>query len=463
MRRRIGWFAAALVVTAGATPFARAADDTTIEALKARNRDLERRVSQLEDKQVRQQDETRKQILDVLKDMNIEAERHDNDFRVYWSNGIRMKSGDGNVSLKIGGRLMYDFGWVDGSGIEEDLGVDLEDGVDMRRARLYVSGKLYKSLAFKWQYDFAGGSAAAKDVYLRFLNLPIVQNVTVGHFKEPFSLEELTSSKYITFMERSLANAFSPGRNAGVMAHGALLDERMTYAIGMFKDVSDGDDSETNADGGGAVTARVTGLPWYQDDGAKLLHLGAGWSCRNAFARPEDEARFRNRPEAHFISDRFTDTGAIDVDGVQLYNAEMAMVYGPFSLQGEYFAADPQANDGSELCLQGFYVEGSYFITGERRPYDTGDGTFGRVKPKNYYGVDGGLGAWQVATRYSYVDLGDSDLPSTARRVQDVTLGLNWYLNPNMRLMWNYIRSCVDGRDVSNAADIFMMRVQVDF
>jgi len=77
--------------------------------------------------------------------------------------------------------------------------------------------------------------------------------------------------------------------------------------------------------------------------------------------------------------------------------------------------------------------------------------------------LPGGRGAWEVAGRYSFLSLDAGALPDTARTVHNATVGLSWYLNPNVRLMWNYIRSCVDGRDVSNAADIFMMRMQVDF
>ncbi len=380
-----------------------------------------------------------------------------NDFRFYWKDGLRMDTRDDSMKMKFGGRLMADFGWIDGTGLEDDLGVDLEDGTEVRRARLYFAGTIGRGLEFKLQTDLAGGDADLKDAYLKFKKLPVPGSIKVGHFKEPFSLEELTSSKYITFMERSLANVFSPGRNMGIMAAGACLDSRTTWAIGLFRANSD-DYCEDDVDGESAITARVTGLPLYADGGKQMIHLGASYSHR----RTQDPIRYRQRPEAHFLAHRFTDSGAFSADGLELFGAEAAWVCGPFSLQSEVMAASADASDGNK-CTAGFYVEGSYFLTGEHRKYKTSAGAFSRVKPNHSYGDDGGWGAWQVAARYSYLDLDESGLSSSAREMQNLTLGLNWHLNPNVRIMANYIRSCVEGVDVSDYADIFMMRVQVDF
>ena len=98
----------------------------------------------------------------------------------------------------------------------------------------------------------AGGDADFKDVYMQLKNVPYIGNIKVGHFKEPFSMEELTSSKYITFLERALPNAFAPSRNTGIQLHDTLLDGRMTYAVGIFKDV--------NSYGDGHPTSGVSGL-----------------------------------------------------------------------------------------------------------------------------------------------------------------------------------------------------------
>lgn len=442
---------------------AQAKDDVAAKVKK-----LEKRV-QAQDKQIAElknnqkvlssrqlgREEDRKLIKKMLSDAKT---RSSNDFRVYWKDGIRLDTADKNLKLKFGGRLMYDFGWIDGSGIEKDLGTNLQDGAEARRARLYVGGSIYKDLEFKLQFDFAGGDADLKDAYLRVKKIPILGNLTVGHFKEPFSLEQLTSSKYITFMERSLADVFSPGRNAGIMVNNTLFNQRMTWAAGLFRPSSDSY-GEDDVDGESAFTTRVTFLPWYADKGSKLLHLGAGYSYRTL----KNQIRYRQRPEAHWISQRFTDTGHFDAQSANLFGAEMAFVYGPFSVQGEYSNATINSPSTGDPSLNGFYVQGSYFLTGEHRKYKKSSGSFSRVKPNKNFRQDGGWGAWEIAARYSYLDFDEANLPDTARAMQDATVGLNWYLTPNVRIMWNYIRACVESRDVSNSADIFMTRLQVDF
>ena len=133
--------------------------------------------------------------------------------RAYWKDGLRLDSNDGSFKLKIGGRIQYDTIFIDESDdLEDNLGTNIEDDSEFRRARLYISGKIYDNVEFKAHYDFAGGDADFKDVYMGLLGVPVVGNIRIGHFKEPFGLEELTSSKYITFMERSLANTFAPSR-----------------------------------------------------------------------------------------------------------------------------------------------------------------------------------------------------------------------------------------------------------
>ena len=140
-----------------------------------------------------------------------------------WNNGLELKTNDGNASLKLGGRIMLDHAWF-----SDDSGA--EDGTEFRRTRLMLSGKV-NQFEWKTQYDFArgddsdgndkGNRPAFKDVYVGVSGVPYAGALRVGHFKEPFGLEELTSSKYMTFMERSLTSAFAPSRNVGLMAHRA--------------------------------------------------------------------------------------------------------------------------------------------------------------------------------------------------------------------------------------------------
>jgi phosphate-selective porin OprO/OprP len=230
----------------------------------------------------------------------------------------------------------------------------------------------------------------------------------------------------------------------------AASDPRMTWAVGVFRDTPD--DGDIRDDGGYNVTGRLTWLPWYKEGGTSLVHLGAAYSLRN----PNDHtASFDSRPEAHLV-DRFVDTGSFMSDDVDLIGLEAACVSGPFSVQGEYVFANVDV--ASSANFQGYYAQASYFLTGEHRRYKPSEGVFSRVKPNENFKYGGGPGAWEVALRYSGLDLDDNII--TGGKLHDITAGLNWYLNPNMRIMWNYVHA---DKDHIGNADMIMMRLQVDF
>lgn len=376
------------------------------------------------------------------------------DFRVYWKEGLRFQTADKDFTLKIGGRIMNDWAWMEADRAVEAAVGDLEDGTEFRRARLYVAGRIYENVDFKLQFDFAGGDADLKDAYIGLRGLPVY--VKAGHFKEAFGLEELTSSKYITFIERSLpTGAFSPSRNTGFAVNSDALDKRVTWAVGVFRGTDDYGYGQ--AEGAYNVTGRITALPRYADDGKNLLHLGASASYRSG----RDALSFDAEPEVHLAPD-FVDTGDFPSDSHVLVGGEVAFVKGPFSLQGEIMVADVK-RAGDDATFYGYYVQASCFLTGEHRNYKKSSGAFGRVKPKRNFGKNGGPGAWEVAARYSYVDLTDGG--TVGGELEDITLGLNWHLNPNTRVMWNYVRVDVeDGVGAADGnADLFVMRLQIDF
>ncbi len=429
----------------------------------------------------------------------------------YWKSGLRLDSADGKFKLKIGGRVQNDWTIY---GTDEELRRKfgrIGDGTEFRRARLFMEGSVYGNIKYKFQYDFAS-SDPFKDAYIQVKKLPMVGNFTIGHFKEPFSLEELTSSKYITFMERSLPNAFSQGRNLGVRFNRTFMDKRATAAFGFFRDGNPAD-APFGPDGIYNATTRFTFLPWYQEKGRQLLHLGFSYShafhnltreekteercetirwlinpqtaeysgsdtyrdekinCRTvSLGRSVVKAdRFRQRPEAH-LGPRLVETPKFAAEEIDYINPEVALVYGPASLQFEWMSALVNRESGDDLHYNGFYGFASYFLTGEHRPYKTSSGAFDRVKPKNDFDGKGGWGALEFAARYSVIDLNDEDM--NGGEMQNVTVGFNWYLNPNVRLMFNYVRAMLDEDDCyykgsmgshCGDADIIQGRFQVDF
>lgn len=390
----------------------------------------------------------------------------------YWKSGLRLDSADGKFKLKIGGRVQNDWTIY---GTDEELRREFDrigDGTEFRRARLFMEGSVYGNIKYKFQYDFAS-SDPFKDAYIQVKKLPMVGNFTIGHFKEPFSLEELTSSKYITFMERSLPNAFSQGRNLGVRFNRSFMYKRATAAFGFFRDGNPAD-APFGPDGIYNATTRFTFLPWYQEKGRQLLH--AGFSYSHAFhnlTREDGEVvksdRFRQRPEAH-LGPRLVETPKFAAEEIDYINPEVALVYGPASLQFEWMSALVNRESGDDLHYNGFYGFASYFLTGEHRPYKTSSGAFDRVKPKNDFDGKGGWGALEFAARYSVIDLNDGDV--NGGEMQNVTVGFNWYLNSNVRLMFNYVRAMLDEDDCyykgsmgshCGDADIIQGRFQVDF
>jgi len=432
-----------------------------IQQLKQRVDDLEKKVEGVEGQVPANRALSERRMNQLEEKLEAKKELADNDFRVYWKSGLRLDSGDGNYKLKIGGRIQTDFAWFDQDKNDLWLIEDAQDGAEFRRARLYISGDIYDSVEFKAQYDFAGGDADFKDVYLALNDIPTVGQLKIGHFKEPFSLEELTSSKYITFMERALPNVFSPSRNTGVQLMNNFFDGRMTAAAGFFYD-ADGYGEAGDEDRGWNFTTRLTGLPYYAEEGRKLVHLGVSYSHQN----PDEDIRYRQRPEAH-SAPRYIDTGSFRADAVDLWAFEAALVYGPFSLQSEYFYTDV---DTDWLCgdqdFDGWYVYGSYFLTGEHRPYKTSSGKFDRVKPNKNFNLWGdgekGWGAWEVALRYSELDL-NTDRALRGGQEDNITAALNWYLNPNTRLMLNYIYADVEHDLYEGDMQTLQARFQVDF
>lgn len=376
--------------------------------------------------------------------------------------GLMYASADGGNKISFYGRIMND--WAFMSADEGTKGIDpsnpFVDGTEFRRARLESSGTLYDKVTFKASYDFASNPTTGfRDVWMGINDVVGTTDFRVGSQKEPFSLEEITSSKYITFMERSLANAMSPAYNTGAMLHDHYGESKISYGLGVFRDTGDDGASAQQKDGAYNFTGRVTWAPVHNDDATKLVHVGASGSLR----RPEMNGRVRTRPEAH-LAPYVLDSGSLPSDEITQYGAEAAWVGGPWSVQAEYIMQTIAGLAGApDVDTTGYYAFVSYFITGESRPYHASDGSFGRVKPKKNYGQEGS-GAWELALRYSSLDI-DAPAAANAGDLSDITVGANWYLNPNARVMFNYVMGDLDSNTDAYDGDItaFMIRFQVDF
>ncbi len=377
-------------------------------------------------------------------------------FRVYWKDGVRIDSVNGQFKLRIGGRIMNDWAFARG---DELLGESLgepgtfeRDGTEFRRARFYFSGVLYDRFEFKAEFDFAAILSPFRDVYMGMRGVPVFGTLRAGHFREPFGLEELTSSNHTTFMERSAGTTFTPARNVGVALHNVVADGRVTYSAGIFRETLD--TGESVGSGSPNITARVTSLPVYDNGGRKLLHVGGAYSHQGT---PLGGAHFRSRPEAHLLP-HFVFTPLLETSSYCLMGLEAAAVAGPFSIQSEYMNSYVNSVSSGDPSFSGFYVLGSFFLTGEHRRYSQSKGAFGRVRPRQSFLDGGGAGAWELAARFSRLDLNSGLV--RGGEMNDFTLGLNWYLNPYAKIVWNYVRS--DVMDIGKA-NIVQMRFKIDF
>jgi phosphate-selective porin OprO and OprP len=385
-----------------------------------------------------------------------------NEVRIFWRDGLTFESRDKKTFKgKIGGRLDFDIaGFAEDDEIEALVG-DNRAGTEFRRARIAVEGEIGTALPtlYKAEFEFAGGQTALKDVFLALAQIPALGTFQIGHFKEPVGLDQLTSARFTPFLERAPAlEAFAPDRNVGAMFQNAVLDQRATWAVGGFTETED--TAIGTFDGDWRITGRLTGLPWYANEGRQYVHVGVSGS---RIENPNGEARFRSRPEAH-LAPRYVDTGAFDASHSWLSGLEAALVFGPFSAQAEYLRTWVDRPGGADTAeFDGFYGMVSYFITGEHRPYRRTNGTFDRVKPHHNFGLSesAGPGAWEVLLRYSQLDLNDAGI--SGGRLEDVTAGVNWYLNPNWKVMFNYVFAHLNRTTGDGDAHIFETRFHVDF
>jgi phosphate-selective porin OprO and OprP len=370
---------------------------------------------------------------------------------VVWDDGLRFVAKDEDATFMIGGRVHSDWAWFGEDGDIEDMFGRTESGTEMRAARIYVGGTINDFVEFLAQYELAGGDADFKSVYVGFMGIPYIGTVRVGQQFVPFNMSATTSGNETMLMEGALVKVFAPGRETGIKILNTACDEQVTWAFGAFQDTN------SYGDGQGEdviLAGRVTALPIFDEENGRLVHVGAGYMHRDV----KENVRFRAMPEMNMFP-ALIDTGNIPATDVDAISLEAGMICGPLTLQSEYICAEVNADSGGMPKLDGFVVQAGYVLTGEQRGYHKESGKFGTVKPADEDCVGkGGKGAWEVVLRYSAVNL-DDDM-TNAGKLEDVTAGINWYLNRNVRVMLNYVQA--DLEHVGNAEGV-MMRFQINF
>lgn len=400
----------------------------------------------------------------------------------HWNHGLELQSANQDFRVHVGGRTQFDTSFFNGDGYLEQSSADggignLSDSMQFRRARLRIDGLIYEQIDFAFEYEFlnensvdntqtppvANTAPAATDLYVTYMKLPLLGNLRVGNQKNPIGFEHLESSRYLDFIERSFNQdlfygPFNNGFSPGVMAFNTAYDRRLAWFAGVFAANMNG---STNVFGYGigndyCYSLRGTVLPYYDQGGRYLLHLGATYEFRNADdgrVRVRTRGNIRNGPPIPFNA-VFADTTSLAAEDQQLLNLEYVCQRGPLLIQSEYCFS--QISNVTQLTgvmtpifrgnvfVHGGYIEALYFLTGEHRNYDQERAAFGRVIPHaNAFRVLGrngrvcqGSGAWQVGIRYDRADLNNAGV--NGGTLNALTLGVNWFFNPNMKFQVNW-------------------------
>lgn len=427
------------------------------------------------------------------------AKKKEGEIKASFKDGIVFESGDKKNKMSINGRVQLDY-----RSFNNENSTNQADTFDIRRAYLGVKGTFFNNYDYEVTYN--GANASGSDLLYAWLNARYWDGVQFkfGQFKQPMGLEELGSSRFTNFTERSFASQLVPAVDRGVQVHGVPM-KGLTYAVGVFNGVgiaggqtANDTFSATGSSDGKAVTGRVTAnIAEFMDNKDAVFHLGASYSQSNENSNTSAIGiRSEGRGTNVIASNAFTALGATnkgyDLDRTGL---EAAVAYGPFKFQSEYLNAsfNPDGNTalvtgavaGKSYDVDAWNASVSWMITGEGYAGTYKNGLFGgRLKPKNdFTGVSGaGWGAWELGARFSKVDATDfasaqtatafntTTVPATVgefNEAKSYTVGLKWIPNANVRYLLNYVKTdmnCVSGVTCTNDEEKAVnLRAQLDF
>lgn len=356
-----------------------------------------------------------------------------------------------------------DFSWqpfgvlhMDAAFFDDDK-FDHPDGAELRRARLGMKGTVAENVGYVVEADFGNSGSSLINAFVSYTGFDNGE-IRFGHNRSPYSLEASTNTDDTTFIEFSAPTAaFDVGEVVGVGGH--FHGDKWSAGLGLYNQNTALQDTD---DEGWRVAGRLAVTPVKDED--SLVHIGAS----GAYVASRDQTNsfvFGATAENAIQTTNSVQATVANADSHTIAGVEAAVVHGPLSVQGEYFKVSVDANTaGTDADFDGGYLQASYFLTGERRPYVDGNGTFGRVIPNNDFISGKGWGAWELAARYSTLDLNDGTI--LGGEMDTYTLGVNWHLNQYTRMMVNYINTDVDASGFAAANDspsLGLIRTQVLF
>ncbi len=347
-----------------------------------------------------------------------------------------------DIEVKPRGRMHLDAGFYN-----EDQ-TEFGNGVNVRRGRMGLQGSFSPDWRFVIEYDFAeGGDANAADVNLRTKFAG--GSLTIGHQRLPFSLNTMTSSNSMTFMERSSASTvITPDRKLGVRFDKTFGDDLTSESMVFGRTMNT--ESDAGKDDSMGLAQRLIYHPKVDN---VQYHFGAAVVYQDL--GDYNSLRLRDRPELRIDpSIRLIDTGTLnDIDSLTRAGLEFAAINGAWSVEAEALSVKT-SSAAADLSFSGYHFQVSYVVTGESRSYKTG--LFSGIKPSS------SKGAIEVAARYSVTDLNDGVVMGGEQK--NLTLGVNYYISSNIRFMSNIVFSDVDTPSGLNEEPIgFGVRAQYHF
>lgn len=348
---------------------------------------------------------------------------------------------------------------------EEQVGKVPAKG-EPRADRFFLGGQLRFSKP--WTYflgaNFNGLDAKAGEKF-SFLDIaldipitPWLGSVKVGRQKVGVSQEWMMAGTEWIFMERSgMANAFIPQRNIGLRLHRSFAGGRATYSAGWFNDWFV--NNRSIAANGNTYSARVSYLPIDRHDDQTVVSLASAVYYKE---NTEGTLRYRSRPEAN-QAPYFVDTDSFVADHATTTQFEVMAMKGSTQVFGELMLTPVSAPTAGDPFMHGGFVGVSHFLTGEHRAFNREDGHYvGKFAPRSPFSLSaGGTGAWEVAGRYSHVDLTDGAIDGG--RMTRVTGALSWYPNGYWRIEFNYGHGVLVRGGTRGHFNAFQGRVQVGF
>lgn len=383
------------------------------------------------------------------------------------NSGLSAASADTNFVFQLHGLVQVDNRTFFNDRANAKQSIVGNDTFLLRRARPIFSGTLYKDFDFMFVPDFGGSSVQIFDAYLNYRYAPWLQ-LRAGKFKVPVGLEQLQSDQYTSFNERGLPTALTPNRDIGFQLWGDIGNGRLTYQAGVFNGVGDGrNTSNADFEDHREFAGRIFAQPFKGTSLTALQNLGVGlagsWGNVSSNATGLASAYLTDGQQTFFS---YTNSSVV-ANGTHWRLSPQGYYYwGPFGLLGEYVISDQEVRKGAvkaDLQNTAWQIAAGWVLTGE-------DATYTGVTPKHPFDPRANhWGAVQLVARYADLDIDDKTFPTfanpavSASEAKAWSVGLNWYLNKNIRANVSYSRTSFEGKINPAAATVTRQPEEVLF